>query len=232
MRAFLVLICLGLAAFVANAADETLYVRARPVVPLLAAPQAAAAPVRQLPPGEAVTVLGRSAGFVNVRLADGTLGWLQETDLSAAVPASQRLVQLEGDNARLQQELAAAKAAARRAEERQRQAEAAVASARADGADTTAELVAERDRLAGQLAARDAELTELTSQLAELEMAQEATKLLAAQRAESAAQGPELSARQAVVLGATGLALAVLAAWAGASNARRRIRRRYHGIEL
>lgn len=233
MRHAGLLFWLGLAlAFDTNAA-EALYVRAQPTVPLLVSPSPEAVVVRRLAPGDPLGVLGRENGFVNVQTADGVTGWMRETELTAIAPPAARVAELERELASLRSQLAETQSALQNAQARLRQAQLAANDARASEADELAALTAERDRLQQTLAERDTALQALHNRVAELEMAREAARLLAEQRGRepsgiSSARTPlELG-----LAGAAGLGLALLGAWFGNAIARRRLRHRYHGLEL
>lgn len=221
----------------ATPAVETLYVRAEPSAALLATPSTTAVVIRELTPGDAVTVLGRQAGFVNVQAADGVQGWLSETSLTGVLPPAVHVAQLEQEIAGLRKELAAVRASLERSEARLRAAQTAAANARESGADTSAALKSENDALQERLAAATAEVSGLKARLEDIEteqqIARDAAELLAARQPpeDSAASArfsnAELAAGLAVALG-----LAVMGAWFGTASARRRLRRRYHGLEL
>lgn len=238
MRVFPLLLCLGLLCLglampgPLHAAEETLYVRARPSVPLLPAPNATAVPSRQLTPGQAVAVLGRETGFVNVRLQDGGTGWLEEADLTGVVPAAARLAAAEQQIASLERQLGEARNAAADIQARLRRAERNTLAARESGADEVAALAAERDRLQAALKTRDNELAELGRKLSQLEMAREAARLLAAQQVEAATVARSYSMLEIVSAAGAAAALTLLGLWLGASGTRRRIRRRFNGLEL
>ena len=213
-------------------AEETLYLRTQPSIPLLSSTAADATVLRRLAPGEAARVLGRQAGFVNVDVA-GARGWLRETDLTAIPPPGVRVAELEGQVDKLGSELAASQAALRAAEAEARQARATASAARNAGADEAAGLAEERDALQQALSTSQAELAALRTQLAELEMAQDAQRLLAQQQPTTAPGAKTRFSLNELALGAAiGLLLAVFGAWLGTANARRRLRRRYHGLEL
>lgn len=219
------------------ATPEILYLRAQPSIPLFPAPSATAVPVRQMTPGVAVTVLGREAGFVNVRAPDGVQGWLRETDLTGVAPPGARVPELEREAARLRGDLAAAQEALRASEARLRQARQATASARESGADASAALEAENTALREQLAAANAEAAQIRARLAQIETereaAREAAALLAARQPPADSSGIARFSGIELAAGAGGaIGVALLGAWLGAVTARRRLRRRYHGLEL
>lgn len=220
----------------ASSPPETLYVRIEPSVALLAMPSDTATPAGELAPGDAVTVLGRQAGFVNVR-AGGVQGWLRETELTSVAPPAARVAELEQELSRLRAELATARDALDAAEARLRQAREAAANARASGADASAALQAENTALREQLAAAGNEVSRLKARLAEIEtnreVAREAAQLLAAQQpAEGSIESPRFSRVEIGAGLAAAIGLPLLGVWFGISIARRRLRRRYHGLEL
>ena len=108
MRILLSILGMALLSGGANAAVETLYVKAQPSVALTAAPAPDAVTVRRLTPGDALTVVGRQPGFVNVQLADGVQGWLRDADVTNTAPPAQRVATLEQESAELRRQLAAA----------------------------------------------------------------------------------------------------------------------------
>lgn len=218
-------------------AVETLYLRAQPSTALLATPAATAAAIRQLTPGDAVTVLGREAGFVNVQAADGVQGWLRETDLTSVAPAAMRVAELEREAARLREDLAGARDSLEATEARLRQARQATASARENGADESAALEAETADLRAKLAVATDEIARLEAQLTQIatdrQAAREAAELLAArQPAEDSLDASRFSNIELAVGAAAALGLALLGVWFGTATARRKMRRRYHGLEL
>lgn len=222
---------------VAQAAVETAYVRAQPAVPLFSTPSADAVVIRQLTPGDALVVLARQPGFVNVQLADGVQGWVRDTDQTASAPGGARVAALEEETVRLGADLATARSELATAQARLRQAQQATASARDSGADQAAALQAERDRLQEQLAAAETSLGRLRNRVAELEMAQQmnqdAARLLASRQPEEAGgSAARFAARDIAVAAILAVGIALLGAWFGMLNARRRLSRRYHGLEL
>jgi len=228
----IVLLSLLLAPFV-QAADETLYVRAQPSVALLSAPAADAVITHRLAPGDAVTVLGREAGFVNVQTGGDILGWMRETDLTAVVPAAQSVGQLENQAGELRRQLAAAQNALRTAQAELQQARQAAAAARSSGTNETAALTAERDALRQALDASSAELEPLRTRLAELEMAQDAAQLLAQrQPAGHRVMQNRFSPKELAITGIIAALLLLSGVWLGISTSRRRLRQRYHGLDL
>lgn len=236
MRTWIGVLLVLLLAPAAQSAEETLYVRAQASVAVLSTPAAEATIVRRLTPGDSVAVLGREAGFVHVRVNDTTQGWMRETDLTAVAPPAQRVAQLEGQVDELRQQRDAAQASLRRAQselQQAQQAQQAAAAARNSGADETSALQAERDALQQSLAASNAELASLRTRVAELEMAREAAELLAEQQPAAADFGQQRFSRtELVIAAATALLLAFAGIWVGMSSSRRRLRQRYHGLEL
>lgn len=219
------------------AATETLYLRAQASIPLLATPSATAVAVRQMTPGDAVTVLGRQAGFVNVQAADGVQGWLRETDLTAVAPPTARVAELEREADRLRGELASTQDSLDAAEGRLRQARQAAASARESGADQSATLQAENTGLREQLATAADEISRLETRLTEIETAQrvarESAELLASrQPPEESLVSSRFSNLELIAGAAAALGLVLFGVWFGTASARRRLRRRYHGLEL
>lgn len=218
-------------------AVETLYVHAAPSVPLLATPSPTAVVIRELAPGDALTVVGREAGFVNVQAADGIRGWLSETDLSATPPPAARVAELEQEVSRLGAELAAAKQALATSETRLRQARQAAAGARESGAEAATALQGENAALREDLARALADAEALESRLAAIEAdrqaALDAAELLAAtQPPDDTRTGATALTRQVAAGLGMAILLTLLGAWLGHARARRRLRRRYHGLEL
>jgi hypothetical protein len=65
---------------------ETVYLAPRQTLPLLAAPQLGATSGRTISTGDALTVLGRQAEFVQVRTPDGAVGWVRAGNLTDEGP--------------------------------------------------------------------------------------------------------------------------------------------------
>lgn len=234
MRVHVGIFMLGLAllpdAFAAE--EESLYVRAQPAVALLSTPSAEAVIVRRLTPGDSVTVLGREAGFVNVQ-AGPVAGWMRETDLTAAVPPTQRVAQLETELADVRRQLSVAGNTLRNAQAELQQARQSAAAARDSGADRAAEILAERDTLKTTLAAAQAQIETLSTRLAELEMAREAAQLLAEQQPATIDRYRGRFSNQELLSAALGAVFfALLGMWLGTMRWQRRLRQRYHGLEL
>jgi len=96
---------------------ETLYVIDQLVVNVNSAPDASGARVATIKSGESVEVLERQGDQVHVRLPNGTEGWVRKSYLSPEEPVQHRLTErtaenekLKQDVARLEGELAAARA--------------------------------------------------------------------------------------------------------------------------
>lgn len=237
MRSTMGILMLGLVLSAAvSAAEETLYVRTQPSVGLFTTPAADAVIVRRLTPGDPVTVITRQDGFVNVRAGAGIEGWLRETDLTAVVPATQRVGQLETEVNNLRQQLATAQSTLRTTQAELRQAKNAAAAASAANASESDEiriLTAERDRLEAELTTSRAEAVALQERASELQMAQSAARLLAEQQpATRSLAGNRYSTSELAAAGFAALVLTLLGTWLGTVSARRRLRRRYHGLEL
>lgn len=214
-------------------AVEILFVRPQPSVPMLSTPAANGIVVRQLSPGDRVTVLGRQAGFVNVQAADGVQGWLGETALTRAAPPAARVTELEQDLEQLRGELAAAQGRLRTTQARLRQAEESAAAARASGSDRSAQLEAANRDLQSALDAATARAQRLEADAAQLRLAQQAAQLLAARQPTGAAlESSRFSRAELASAAAAALALVLAGAWFGAARTRRRLRQRYHGMEL
>lgn len=227
------LLVLFSAAMARAAEEEALYVRAQPSVAVLSTPAADASIVRRLSPGDQVALLGREAGFVNVQINETTQGWMRETDLTAVAPATQRVSQLESQLDELRRQRDAAQASLRRTQTELQQAQQTVAAARTSGASEATALQAERDNLQQSLAARDAELAQLRTRVSELEMAREAAELLAEQQPVTPNFGQQRFSRtDLAVVASTALLLTLGGVWFGMSSSRRRLRQRYHGLEL
>ncbi|HVW71432.1 MAG TPA: TIGR04211 family SH3 domain-containing protein [Steroidobacteraceae bacterium] len=93
---------------------ETLYVIEQLVVSLSSAPDSSGQKVGTLHSGDAVEVLDRQGDQIQVRLGNGTEGWVRKSYLSAEQPLQRRLSErtaevdkLKQDVTRLQAELAA-----------------------------------------------------------------------------------------------------------------------------
>lgn len=232
MRIFRLVSCLMLLV-PGMALAETLYVRAQPSVALLSSPALEATVTRRLTPGDSISVLSRDTGYVQVQTADGTQGWLRESDVTDTVPPAQRVAALEQETAGLQRQLAAAQNSLRSTQAELRQARQAAETARDAGQGKAADLESENLALQETLATRQQEIDRLQQRVAELEMAQEASRLLTATRptvSESIAR--RYSAREMLAFAGSGVLLAMLGMWAGSSASRRRLRRRYNGLEL
>lgn len=234
MRSTVGILMLGLVVSAAtNAAEETLYIRAQPSVGLFTTPAADAVIVRRLTPGDPVTVQTRQAGFVNVRIGAGIEGWLRETDLTAVVPATQRVGQLETEVNKLRQQLATAQSTLLTTRGALRQAQSSAAVANASDSDEIRTLTADRGRLAAELSTSQSEVATLQKKVTELEMAQSAARLLAEQQPATRSLGGNWYSTSVLAsAGIAALALTLLGTWLGTVTARRRLRRRYHGLEL
>lgn len=99
---------------------ETLYVIEQLVVNVNSAPDASGERVATIKSGEAVDVLDRQGEQVHVHLPNGTEGWVRKSYLSADEPLQHRLTErtaevekLKQDLARLEGDLAAARAGGR-----------------------------------------------------------------------------------------------------------------------
>lgn len=236
MRSTMGILMLGLMlSATVSAADETLYVRAQPSVGLFTTPAADAVIVRQLTPGDPVTVINRQGGFVNVRVDSGVEGWLRETDLTAVVPATRRVGELEAEVNDLRRQLAAAQSTLRTTQNELRQARNVASAASDSESEQIGTLTAERGRLEAELATAqaEAEAVALQERVTELEMAQSAARLLAErQPATNSLAGNRYSTSELAIAGFAALVLTLLGTWLGTASARRRLRRRYHGLEL
>ncbi|MBW3566671.1 MAG: TIGR04211 family SH3 domain-containing protein [Proteobacteria bacterium] len=234
MRSTMGILMLGLMlSATVSAADETLYVRAQPSVGLFTTPAADAVIVRQLTPGDPVTVINRQGGFVNVRVDSGVEGWLRETDLTAVVPATRRVGELEAEVNDLRRQLAAAQSTLRTTQNELRQARNVASAASDSESEQIGTLTAERGRLEAELATAQAEAVALQERVTELEMAQSAARLLAErQPATNSLAGNRYSTSELAIAGFAALVLTLLGTWLGTASARRRLRRRYHGLEL
>jgi len=99
---------------------ETLYVIEQLVVNVNSSPDASGERVATLKSGEAVEVLDRQGDQVHVHLPNGSEGWVRKSYLSADLPLQHRLTErsaevekLKQDVARLEGDLAAARAGGR-----------------------------------------------------------------------------------------------------------------------
>lgn len=231
-------LCLALLLSAAvQAAPETVYVRALPSVPLLSSPSADAIVVRRLTPGDALVVVGRQPGYVNVQLADAVQGWLQESNITTSAPPAARVTELEQALADGRAALATAQTQLTATQAQLRQAQQAASAARTSGAGRAEALEAENEQLRSQLAAAETELAGLRARVAELEMAQQmsqdAARLLAARKPVSADAPARRFTVGEIALAAGAVAiLALLTGWLGYGSARRRLRQRYHGLDL
>jgi Bacterial SH3 domain len=110
-----------LSAFVAPAIHaETLYVIEQLVVNVVSTPDGAGQKVASIHSGDAVEVLDRQGDEIQVRLANGTQGWVKKSYLSAELPLQHRLTErtaevdkLKQDITRLEAQLATARTAPR-----------------------------------------------------------------------------------------------------------------------
>lgn len=233
MRTWIGILLALLIAPVVQAAEEALYVRAQATIAVLSTPAADATIVRRLAPGDSVGVLGREGGFVHVQINETTQGWMRETDLTAVAPPAQRIAELEGQADELRQQRDAAQASLRRAQADLQQARQSIAAAQDSGADEAAQLLAERDALQQSLTASTAELSELRARNAEQEMARQAAELIAEQQPASTNFSEQRFSRvELAIAAAAALLLAFAGIWIGTSASRRRLRQRYHGLEL
>jgi hypothetical protein len=96
---------LALAAALATAHAETLYVVEQVVVNVNSAPDASGERIATVKSGEGVELLERQGEQVHVRLAGGRDGWIRAGYLSAAAPLRTQLAQRDAEVARLQDEV-------------------------------------------------------------------------------------------------------------------------------
>jgi hypothetical protein len=96
---------LALAAALATAHAETLYVVEQVVVNVNSAPDASGERIATVKSGEGVELLERQGEQVHVRLAGGREGWIRAGYLSAAAPLRTQLAQRDAEVARLQDEV-------------------------------------------------------------------------------------------------------------------------------
>ncbi len=96
---------LALAAALATAHAETLYVVEQVVVNVNSAPDASGERIATVKSGEGVELLERQGEQVHVRLVGGRDGWIRAGYLSAAAPLRTQLAQRDAEVARLQDEV-------------------------------------------------------------------------------------------------------------------------------
>lgn len=82
-----------------------MYVTDRVLADVHSRPEAGGALLRRLPTGSPVTVLGRSGRYINVRLADGTDGWMKGSKLQEQRPAQMLLLALSEQQDRMAAQL-------------------------------------------------------------------------------------------------------------------------------
>lgn len=206
---------------------------------LLAAPAPDALAAGQVSPGDRVTVLERQAGFVNVQAGDGTQGWLAEDHLTVSPPADIRVAELEEENSGLQEQLSQLneqinqlRTQLNRAQSQARNAETALNSAQNNSGERIAELEAANGKLKKSMLGAEAETQALLERVAQLEMAQGASRLLAESQ-NAVDESRHVWDWQATgVASGIGIALLLIGGIGGAQWNVRRLRRRYHGLEL
>lgn len=210
---------------------ETRYVAKQASVALLATPSPEAVILARLVPDEPVTLLGESTGYLNVRTVSGMEGWLNETAVTAEVPAGERLedartriAELEGSIENLQRQLRNAQAQARQAstalDNRQQDAQAEVERLQAALQQAQAEASELRDRN-----------NVLEADIADYELAEQSRQLLA--RARPVDQDDSyLSELDLPVITAIAAVFLLAGFVVGYLVKARRIRRRFHGMEI
>lgn len=210
---------------------ETRFVAKSARVALLQAPTPEAVILMRLTPGEEIAVLGREAGFINVRTISGMEGWLAASDVTAETPAENllltantRIEELEATVANLQRQLRNAQAQARQASQRlgntEESAAAEVTRLQEALENTGSELAALRERNAA-----------LQSELAEYEMAEESRQLLAGANKQGNNATPRLEEfRWTMAVIAAALLLAGFVS--GYVLKTRRVRARFRGLDI
>lgn len=232
MRIFWLMNCLALL-LPGVALAETMYLRAQPSVALLSSPALEAPVTRRLTPGDSVSVLLRENGFAQVQTGDGAQGWLREADLTSTAPPAQRVAALEQENAELLRQLTASRNSLRNAQAELRQVRQSAEAVREAGQGKATDLETENAALQAALALRQQDMEKLQRRLTELEMAEEARRLLTTARpAISETLIRRYSTPELLAVAAFGGLLALLGLWTGMRASRRRLRRRYHGLEL
>jgi uncharacterized protein YraI len=101
-------LCVLAALFAASAFAETAWVREGASLKLREGAGPKRAVIGAVGPGERVEVLGTLSGWTQVRLADGSQGWLANAYLVSEAPPSSRIADLEAETAELRAALAAA----------------------------------------------------------------------------------------------------------------------------
>ncbi|HKE45797.1 MAG TPA: SH3 domain-containing protein [Steroidobacteraceae bacterium] len=99
---------LPLALMALTAGADTLYVAERTEIPMYSAPSLDGERVGVVHSADALELLGRDGNAAQVRLADGTEGWVEDSLLAPDKPAAVRLEAVNAENERLR---AAAKSA-------------------------------------------------------------------------------------------------------------------------
>ena len=211
--------------------QEIRFVAKSPSVALLQAATPEAPILMRLTPGEQVVVLGRGDGFVNVRTVSGMEGWLASSDVTAETPAEDRLVaataeieELEATVADLQRQLRNARAQAQRASQQ-------LDNSQDSAAAEVTRLQEELEAAGNELATLRERNAALQSEVAEYEMAEESRRLLArTAEDDSNATGTLENYRWWLAMVAAALLLAGFVG--GYVLKTRRVRARFHGLEI
>ncbi|WP_081999737.1 TIGR04211 family SH3 domain-containing protein [endosymbiont of unidentified scaly snail isolate Monju] len=184
------------------------HVTDRLVIGLYETPALQGEPQRLLASGTPIEVLARRAGKAQVRLGDGTTGWIEARYVSEEKPAAMQLLEARAEIRRLRQRLAGVRAGIELARARERIAELEQALAELPSLRAAA---AERDELARRL--------------------QQVRDLLGAEAAEGVASSP--ASRSGADYSWSLAGLLMLAGFvAGVALVKLRLRRRYRGLRL
>ncbi|BAN68054.1 hypothetical protein EBS_0059 [endosymbiont of unidentified scaly snail isolate Monju] len=203
MRRGLLVLLLALCGLAAAA-----HVTDRLVIGLYETPALQGEPQRLLASGTPIEVLARRAGKAQVRLGDGTTGWIEARYVSEEKPAAMQLLEARAEIRRLRQRLAGVRAGIELARARERIAELEQALAELPSLRAAA---AERDELARRL--------------------QQVRDLLGAEAAEGVASSP--ASRSGADYSWSLAGLLMLAGFvAGVALVKLRLRRRYRGLRL
>ena len=221
MRRGLLVLLLALCGLAAAA-----HVTDRLVIGLYETPALQGEPQRLLASGTPIEVLARRAGKAQVRLGDGTTGWIEARYVSEEKPAAMQLLEARAEIRRLRQRLAGVTPGAEKA------ADAPLPSAA--GVRAGIELARARERIA-ELEQALAELPSLRAAAAERdELArrlQQVRDLLGAEAAEGGASSP--ASRSGADYSWSLAGLLMLAGFvAGVALVKLRLRRRYRGLRL
>ena len=128
------------------AVAETMYVIDVIRVGLRPDQKADSKPLDVVPSGTPLEVLSRDRQFIRARSPDGKIGWIASSWLTDEVPPRKQLEQLQGEHARLQEELQKQTNTAKQIEEQYNKVAASLAEATSHADDNSAELAELRER--------------------------------------------------------------------------------------